>query len=850
MFASPAPARTSHNQAVAADYGALSPVNDISAYQRLFFSAPLIAEAMNYANLPQDVRDAIWSRIDATEGAGGSQDNLALPADYPVDPYALSPTHPLGYPNNIEVTRNEAKAYYAAKVAHALYHEVHGTFPWSIASYTLDLLVMLLDSESETFFRRPQDDLDGRIGIDWTVGDTEVAALTGKLMDHSPAQAYEIAGPRWSGTTPRQAVDALLKNAFQNYIHYDASNIRWPVSVKDQWNETPIRISRNGCHTATSFMRALVQSINIPVAQIPNSYLAHGGDYTDVSKFGHSEIAFPTADVWMWHGDNVYERAEAWGADGYPRYKDYLAQVAIHPRRTQVGFEAGAALYYPREAKTPTWHVSIYVDQGWDEVLSRYQDPYSGQNYFTTPQQDGLHTLLQTLTGLDGSVGTAPARLFPVRVATTTMDHFIDQSDPYPNFMLAEDATSILGNLSPAQHEIYLSDLVSAGFNALTFHVPIAFFSDQTPAYLDRLGNSPFVSTPGYFWPNSNLAPAPAVTYWQALDTFAALAKSHQVALIVQPLYYGQSGEGWADNVVADNNSAVVIDSYVDHAQGSVSNNNAIYLFGGDVSVANMTGGTPETVEQKYRVMGEKNESFYTSSFYGQRGNLTSDYYDPSVDTWIDYRCVYGDTDAYTLAAMEYQATPTMPTILFKGRYENEAGTDAYTIRRQHWLAALNGAKAGLVYGNANINHFGAGWYSALSDPGRQQMKHLRNLLTSRNWETWQPSFDASILTSSRGTSGLDWTTVSHDGALTICAYTAAARNLTIDVLTFWGAFGDQYTAYWYDPSDGSSTYIGTYFPSLGARQFIHPGVNAAGDNDWALVLDSINAGFGAPGII
>ena len=45
-------------------------------------------------------------------------------------------------------------------------------------------------------------------------------------------------------------------------------------------------------------------------------------------------------------------------------------------------------------------------------------------------------------------------------------------------------------------------------------------------------------------------------------------------------------------------------------------------------------------------------------------------------------------------------------------------------------------------------------------------------------------------------------------------------------------------TGRWFDPTSGTYQGIGT-LPNSGTRSFAPPGVNAAGDRDWVLILTS-----------
>lgn len=51
---------------------------------------------------------------------------------------------------------------------------------------------------------------------------------------------------------------------------------------------------------------------------------------------------------------------------------------------------------------------------------------------------------------------------------------------------------------------------------------------------------------------------------------------------------------------------------------------------------------------------------------------------------------------------------------------------------------------------------------------------------------------------------------------------------------------GAPVTARWFDPTSGElKTIEGSPFPNTGSREFVPPAMNAAGENDWVLVLET-----------
>jgi hypothetical protein len=61
-------------------------------------------------------------------------------------------------------------------------------------------------------------------------------------------------------------------------------------------------------------------------------------------------------------------------------------------------------------------------------------------------------------------------------------------------------------------------------------------------------------------------------------------------------------------------------------------------------------------------------------------------------------------------------------------------------------------------------------------------------------------------------------------------------RTASVDLAKLHGPA----TVRWFDPASGELKVIdGSPFPNSGTREFATPGKNAAGENDWVLVLEA-----------
>jgi hypothetical protein len=101
------------------------------------------------------------------------------------------------------------------------------------------------------------------------------------------------------------------------------------------------------------------------------------------------------------------------------------------------------------------------------------------------------------------------------------------------------------------------------------------------------------------------------------------------------------------------------------------------------------------------------------------------------------------------------------------------------------------------------------------------------------------PDQNHTVVTSGYGTFGdLDYVTAAStpDGKLAI-AYVPSSRTINVDMGTFSGPV----TARWYDPTNATFTAAigGGPLPNNGAVSIATPGANAAGDDDWVLVLEA-----------
>ncbi len=121
----------------------------------------------------------------------------------------------------------------------------------------------------------------------------------------------------------------------------------------------------------------------------------------------------------------------------------------------------------------------------------------------------------------------------------------------------------------------------------------------------------------------------------------------------------------------------------------------------------------------------------------------------------------------------------------------------------------------GHTYGNNSIMQmkkdgiggaYGAGetWYEALEDPGMNQMKYLKNLMLTFPFTERIP--DQQVIAGSNGTQ-YDRLAATR-GSDYLLVYNYSSRPMEIDLTRI---SGDKKKAWWYEPADGTLTYIGEF---------------------------------------
>ena len=171
----------------------------------------------------------------------------------------------------------------------------------------------------------------------------------------------------------------------------------------------------------------------------------------------------------------------------------------------------------------------------------------------------------------------------------------------------------------------------------------------------------------------------------------------------------------------------------------------------------------------------------------------------------------------------------------------NEPQWQACDCRRYAWWSVLAGS-CGHTYGNNALMQFyrpGDGqaygcttpWYEALHDPGFLQMKYLKQLMLLLPY--FDRVGDQSVLTGQYGERYERPVASRGKDYIVIYSYVGCALDVDLTRIS-----GKQKKAWWYDPSDGTLTLIGT-FANSSSQHFDQSAQPGPGHDRVLIITDS-----------
>ena len=438
------------------------------------------------------------------------------------------------------------------------------------------------------------------------------------------------------------------------------------------------------------------------------------------------------------------------------------------------------------------------------------------------------------LMSCGGGEESTPATLYsyPLTVASAGR-HVVDQNGK-PFLLVGDAAWSLFVNLSKSDADFYLENRKQLGFTGVIVNLIEHLFAANAPQNLH--GVAPFTGQAFTTTPND--------AYFAHVDYIIKSAAAKGIVILLFPVYLGANcgSQGWCAEVEA----ATISDmrgwgQYVGNRYKDADN--IIWVIGGDTD--------PSPVREKVQAVVDGIRSADSRHLFTAHNDLDQMAVTPWPGAaWLNVNNVY--TASFTLYESILSArsnSPSKPVFLVESRYENAGLPTPQELRAQSYWTLLSGG-FGHVFGNCPLWGFGfAGqfctstdWKAELNNVGSLNMQHFQALFHSRHWETLVPDTSHTVLTAGNGTFGdADYVLAAcaADGS-SILAYLPSSRTVTVSGACLAGS---TMIAWWYDPSNGVATRIGT-FPTTMPQNFSPPT-----SGDWVLVVDSSVASFPAPGM-
>jgi hypothetical protein len=471
--------------------------------------------------------------------------------------------------------------------------------------------------------------------------------------------------------------------------------------------------------------------------------------------------------------------------------------------------------------------------------------------------------------------------------------HFLAQPDGSPFFWLGDSALQLFKHLNHEEADLYLQDRAQKGFTVIQ---AVALGFNQSK---NRDGEVPLVD---------NDPTRPNERYFANVDWVIDRARHYGLRIAMLPAWGDKVTGGWAADpqIFTPANARV----YGRWLASRYREKGILWVLGGDTnplwperSLANQFGTTNEGVEGRnsptvivdYRPIydalalglteGDGGHPFITyhptnSSFSGTADPRTSLYLGDR--TWLDMNMLqtghfadpvhqvfpqiiglifsWKGTTNYEPVNAEYHSTPTRPIIDGETRWEDlpinqlkgNAYWTAYDTRNGAYHAVFAGA-AGHNYGNENVANFfnpavkpaeemeWKPWMDALQSPVSGQLHFLKDLMLSRPYFTRMP--DQSLIAGDQGQGVEHLSATRDDTGQYAMIYLPHGGDITINLAKLSGS---RVRAWWFNPRTGAAATVERTFSTRRARAFTSP--TQGSEDDWVLVVDSIDSHFPPPG--
>ncbi|MCH5241852.1 MAG: glycoside hydrolase family 140 protein [Muribaculaceae bacterium] len=398
---------------------------------------------------------------------------------------------------------------------------------------------------------------------------------------------------------------------------------------------------------------------------------------------------------------------------------------------------------------------------------------------------------------------------------------FLSHSDGEPFFWLGDTGWLLPERLDRDEAAYYLKRTAQDGFNVVQIQVLNAVPSFNVygaQSHLDGWNFSAIDSVPGY-------------GYWDHLDYIIDQAEKEGIYIGMVCIWGGLVKAGHMDLKQAEAYGRFLADRYGDRP-------NIVWIIGGDIE-----GNIKQEVWEKLATTIRTHDSNHLMTFH-PRGRTTSARWFNSRP-WLDFNMFqsghrrYGqrmgnkdypipdgtEEDSWMYVDSATRVLPMKPVLDGEPSYEDipqglhdplePKWTDKDMRRYAYW--SVFAGSCGHTYGHNSIMQFirpgieGAyfadgdskPWWKALDDPGRGQMKYLKELILTFPYYERVP--DSLILKNN----GIKYNRLlATRGADYLLVYNHTGRPMTLDLSRI---SGNEKTLWWMDPKNGELHYLGNY---------------------------------------
>lgn len=396
---------------------------------------------------------------------------------------------------------------------------------------------------------------------------------------------------------------------------------------------------------------------------------------------------------------------------------------------------------------------------------------------------------------------------------------FLCHEDGTPFFWLGDTGWLLPERLDRDEAAYYLKRTAQDGFNVVQIQVINAIPSFN--AYGAR-------SHPNG-WDLSAIDSIPGYGYWDHLDYIVEQAQKEGIYIGMVCIWGGMVKAGLMNEVQADTYGRFLADRYAKYP-------NIIWIIGGDIQ-----GDVKPEVWERLATTIRMNDPHHLMTFH-PRGRTTSARWFNSRP-WLDFNMFqsghrrYGqrmgnkdypipdgtEEDSWMYVDSATRVLPLKPVLDGEPSYEDipqglhssdePRWTDKDVRRYAYW--SVFAGSCGHTYGHNAIMQFvrpgieGAyfadgdakPWWKALDDPGRRQMKYLKNLMLAFPYFNRVPD---SLIVKDNG--------IRYDRLLAtrgndyLLVYNHTGRPMTLDLTRISGT---EKSLWWFDPVNGELHYMG-----------------------------------------